>query len=229
QMGLVLVLASLAVSPTTPVVAREGEKNSAAFFERDVYVSGSEEYHAFRIPALAVTTKGTLLAFCEGRKTSLDDLGSNDLMLKRSADGGRTWQSLQLLHDEGEKTIGNPVAVVDRKTGTVWLILLREGRDVLVMKSDNDGRDWSKPVDITAQVKKPEWGFYATGPGVGIQIRHGAHKGRLVIPAYHRTTPDKSGPSTAHVFYSDDHGKTWQLGGSAGLHTNECQLAETLI
>src|SRR5690606_23170633 len=40
QMGLVLVLASLAVSPTTPVVAREGEKNSAAFFERDVYVSG---------------------------------------------------------------------------------------------------------------------------------------------------------------------------------------------
>src|SRR5262249_17798411 len=66
------------------------------------------------------------------------------------------------------------------------------------------------------------------GPGVGIQIEHGPHKGRLVIPANHRTTTNRSGPSTSHVIYSDDHGRTWLLGGNVGLHTNECQVAETL-
>jgi sialidase-1 len=63
---------------------------------------------------------------------------------------------------------------------------------------------------------------------VGVQIEHGRYKGRLVIPAYHRTTADKSGPSNAHVFYSDDHGKSWRLGGDVGLHTNECQVVEVL-
>lgn len=57
----------------------------------DVFTAGTEGYHTYRIPALAVTRSGTLLAFCEGRKTSREDLGDNDLMLKRSTDGGRTW------------------------------------------------------------------------------------------------------------------------------------------
>jgi sialidase-1 len=97
-----------------------------------------------------------------------------------------------------------------------------------VTHSTDDGQSWSKPLDITAQVKRPDWGFYAVGPGVGIQLRRGLHRGRLVIPAYHRTTADKSGPSSAHVFYSDDHGQSWKIGGTAGPHTNECQLVETL-
>jgi len=84
----------------------------------------------------------------------------------------------------------------------------------------------SQPADITKFVKKPEWGFYAVGPGVGIQIKHGPNRGRLVIPAYHRLTKDKSGPSRAHMFYSDDHGKSWQLGDSTEEHLNECQVVE---
>ena len=48
----------------------------------------------------------------------------------------------------------------------------------------------------------------------------------MVIPAYHRLTADKSGASRSHVFTSDDQGKSWQLGGSVGPHTNECQVAE---
>ena len=197
-------------------------------FQRDVFVSGTEGYHTFRIPALAVSPQGTLLAFCEGRKTSRADLGNNDLMLKRSTDGGRTWGKLQQIYDEGEKTIGNPTVVVDQDTATIWLVMLRNASEVLLTQSTDDGKTWSQPVDITRQVKSPEWGFYAVGPGIGIQLRHGAHKGRLVIPAYHRPTQSKSSPSTAHVFYSDDHGQTWKLGGKAGPHTNECQLVETL-
>ncbi len=217
------------------VLALYGSRISLAAdhpFTADVFVSGTEDYHTFRIPTLMVTGKGTVLAFCEGRKTSRADLGNNDLMLKRSTDVGRTWGKLQLVYEEGgdkKITIGNPTAVVDRDTGTLWLIFLRNASDVLVTKSSDDGRSWSKPEIITQQVKNTGWGFYAVGPGVGIQLRFGPHKGRLVIPAYHRTTGDKSGPSAANVFFSDDHGQTWRLGGTVGPHTNECQVVETMV
>lgn len=227
MVGAVLTILAASISAQEQVrVAKDGD-GSNEFFQQDVFVSGSEGYHTLRIPALVSTPRGTLLAFCEGRATRAD-LGDNDLVLKHSTDGGRTWSQLQQVYEEGTHTIGNPTVVVDEDTNTIWLVMLRNGSDVLLTQSRDDGKNWSKPVDITEQVKRPEWKFYAVGPGIGIQIRHGQHQGRLVIPAYHRTTADKSGPSAAHVFYSDDHGQTWKLGGTAGLHTNECQLAETL-
>ena len=224
---LCLILASPALVPASLTAAEKDD--AGAFFERNVFTSGTEEYHTFRIPALAVTRAGTVLAFCEGRKSSREDLGNNDMLLKRSPDGGRTWEKLQLVYEDGDHTIGNPTVVLDDDTGAVWLLMSRNGLTILVTHSEDDGKSWAPPTDITAQVKLPAWGFYTLGPGLGIQIRHGARQGRLVIPAYHRTTSDKSGPSAAHVFFSDDHGKTWQLGGTAGLHTNECQVAETVV
>ena len=195
----------------------------------DVFVSGQDEYFAYRIPSLIGAADGTLLAICEGRKSSLADLGNNDLVLKRSTDNGTTWSPMEVIYDEGDKvTIGNPTPVVDRSTGTIWLVFSRDATDVLMITSRDNGRTWSKPSDITSQVKEPDWKFYAVGPGVGIQLEHGPHKGRLLIPAYHRTTESKSGPAIAHVFYSDDQGETWQIGGSVGPHTCECQVAETL-
>ncbi len=194
---------------------------------------GADGYFAFRIPALVTTNRGTLLAFCEGRKTSLSDDGDNDLVLRRSFDAGRTWEPLQLVHEEGGDavvTIGNPCAVVDRATGVVWLTMNRKNGRVLVTSSSDDGKTWAAPRDITTDVSRPGWGWYAMGPGCGIQLTasgtNHSHPGRLVIPANHRTTPDRSGPSSSHVIYSDDHGRTWQLGGTVGPHTNECQLAE---
>ena len=198
----------------------------------DVFVSKTGGYHTYRIPSLAVTRAGARLAFCEGRKTSREDLGDNDLMLRRSRDRGKTFSKIQLVYEEGgdrKITIGNPTAVVDQQTGRILVVLQRNGRDVLLVTSDDDGRTWSTAADITGQVKKPEWKFYAVGPGAGIQLRHGPHKGRIVIPAYHRLTANKSGASRAHVFYSDDHGKSWKIGGVTGLHTNECQVVETLV
>ena len=197
----------------------------------DVYVSGVGGYHTYRIPSLLTTSKGTLLAFTEGRKTSREDLGDNDMLLRRSTDHGHSWSKTQLVYEEGGSrrvTIGNPTAVLDESTGIVWLVVQRDGRDVLVTHSRDDGRTWVKPTNITSSVKKAAWGFYAVGPGVGIQIRHGPQRGRLVIPAYHRLTKDKSGPSRAHMFYSDDHGKSWRLGNDTGEHLNECQVAEVL-
>ncbi|MCS6851665.1 MAG: glycoside hydrolase, partial [Gemmataceae bacterium] len=196
----------------------------------DVFVSGTEGYHTFRIPALLASPKGTLLAFCEGRKTSRADHGDVDLVLKRSHDGGKTWGPLQLVYEEGgtaKITIGNPCPVVDRETGTIWLPFTRDNDDVLVTHSRDDGQTWAKPVVITASVKKPGWTWYATGPGIGIQLRHGAHRGRLLIPCDHRGPLEGERSATySHVIYSDDHGQTWKLGGVVAPHTNECQVAE---
>ena len=195
----------------------------------DVYVAGRDGYHTFRIPALLRAADGTLLAFCEGRKTGRGDHGDIDLLVRRSSDGGVTWSPIEIVYEEGgEKkvTIGNPCPVVDTKTGTIWMTFCRDNRDVLVTSSTDHGRTWSAPRDITRDVKPADWSWYATGPGVGIQLARGKHRGRLVIPCDHREGDATKGPKCSHVFYSDDHGKSWQLGGTVAQHTDECQVAE---
>jgi sialidase-1 len=197
--------------------------------QTDLFVGGKGGYHTYRIPALIVTAKGTVLAFCEGRKTSRNDYGDIDLMLRRSTDGGKTWSDQTVVYEEGGTatiTIGNPCPVVDEATGAIWLPFCRNNRDVFVSKSTDDGLTWSKPVDITKEVKPAGWDWYATGPGVGIQLRVGPHKGRLIIPCDHGENFDGKPFKSSHVVYSDDHGQSWRLGASLGPHTNECQIIE---
>ncbi len=207
------------------------------FEEQPIFVSGEGGYHTYRIPSLIVTPEGTLLAFCEGRKNSGADYGNIDILLRRSCDHGRTWEPTQLIADHGENTIGNPCPVVDRKTGTIWLLLTgnlgddseqkilkrmaRETRTVWVCSSSDDGETWTTPVDITAAIKKPEWTWYATGPGCGIQLRNG----RMVIPCDHNVAEPQD-IRHSHVIYSDDHGRTWTIGGVVGDDVNECQVVE---
>jgi sialidase-1 len=192
----------------------------------DVFQGGTGGFHTYRIPAIVRTTQNTLLAFCEGRKTGAGDAGDIDLMLRRSTDSGKTWQPMQLVYEEGGEariTIGNPCPVVDRKTGTIWLPFCRNNDRVFVTHSTDDGKSWAAPVEITGAVKKPEWGWYATGPGHGIQLS----SGRLLIPCDHRPRQFKDrAESRSHVIYSDDQGKTWKLGGIAAAGTNECELVE---
>lgn len=192
-----------------------------------VWKAGSEGYHTYRIPAVLAAANGDLLAFCEGRRNNSKDHGNVDLVMKRSTDGGRTWGEQQTIHDAGgeeEVTIGNPCPVLDRETGTIWLPLARDNNRVLMLHSTDHGRTWSKPADVTESVKRSDWTWYATGPGVGIQLQHGPHAGRLVIPCDHRSPEYDCG---AHVIYSDDHGKTWQLSENAVKPgANECQVVE---
>ncbi len=195
----------------------------------NVFTAGEGGYHTYRIPALLTTKAGTLLAFCEGRKSGRSDHGDLDLVLRRSTDQGATWQPMQLVHEEGGDqaiTIGNPCPVIDQKTGRIWLPFCRNNNDVFITHSDDDGQTWAPPRKITASVKRPGWGWYATGPGVGIQLTRGRYKGRLVIPCDHRETIDGATIMLSHVFYSDDHGQTWQLGESVEKHTDECQVVE---
>jgi len=195
----------------------------------DLFTSGMGGYHTYRIPALLATPRGTLLAFCEGRKTSRNDDGDIDLLLRRSTDGGRTWEAPQVVYEEGDDapvTIGNPCAVVDGQTQTIWLAFCRNNTDVLFSTSTDDGRTWSAPVDVTASVKRSEWGWYATGPGIGIQLKRGPHAGRLVIPCDHSEEREGRRVMYSHAIFSDDGGRTWRAGESVSPHTDECQLVE---
>ena len=141
--------------------------------QSEVYVAGEGGYHTYRIPSVIVTAKGTLLAFAEGRQGSAADSGNIDLVLRRSKDGGASWSAVRVLVDNGPNSASNPCPVIDRTTGTIWLLSTRNlGTDresdiiagtsqatpaVWVMNSRDDGETWSTPVEITASVKATGW------------------------------------------------------------------------
>ena len=209
----------------------------------EVFRSGTGNYHTYRIPAIVTTRQGTLLAFAEGRKTGRGDAGNIDLLVRRSMDGGDTWSNPAVVWDDGPNTCGNPCPVVDLDTGKIWLLMTwnlgsdherqimagtsQDVRHVYVTQSSDDGRSWAAPRKISDQVRKPHWRWYATGPGNAIQLTSGPHRGRLLIPANHSDHADPARhPYRSHVFWSDDHGISWQLGGIQEERTNESALVE---
>ena len=209
-----------------------------AFCEQtDVFISGTGGYHTYRIPSMVSTPHGTIMMFCEGRKNERSDTGDIALLCKRSTDGGVTWSGTHIVWDDPGNTCGNPCAVVDEVTGTIWLVMTHNlgvdreseiinqtslgSRTIWVSSSMDDGLNWSDPEEITTEVKDKNWTWYATGPGAGIQLT----SGRLIIPCDHIEAQSKRYYS--HVIYSDDHGETWKLGGStADDDFNECEAVE---
>ena len=207
--------------------------------EHPLFTAGTEGYHTFRIPALVRSNAGTLLAFCEGRRTGGGDSGNIDIVLKRSFDNGESWQPMQVAVSTGTDTDGNPAPVIDRDTGTIWLLFCKnfsdgaEGRivageaprTVWVTSSKDDGETWAEPREITATTKDEAWTWYATGPCHGIQLA----KGRFVIPCDHvlGNSRNYAEHGYSHLIVSDDHGETWKISGKAQPGTNESVVVET--
>jgi sialidase-1 len=211
------------------------------FEEVDVFAAG-DGYPTYRIPSAIVTRRGTVLAFAEGRQAQGDHT-QNDIVLRRSRDGGRTWEARQLVATDRPNVLVNPCDVEERARGRIWLMYQRypagaaerqvergyEGERVcraFVVSSDDDGRTWSAPREITRAVKRPEAGSLASGPGVGIQLRRGPHRGRLVVPF----NEGPWGEWQVYAAYSDDGGATWRYGEPAPDHVegmaNEVQVVE---
>jgi sialidase-1 len=187
-----------------------------------LYKLGDFGYACFRIPAVVRAKNGVILAFAEGRVKDCGDDEDIDLVLRRSADGGRTWGPLQVVSEGNGSTHGNPVPIVDQRTGRVALVSTHNGpapcpngcdRDPWVQFSDDNGATWSAAREMT-EGQRPEWNFwYATGPMHGIQLERGPHAGRLVVGASFETW-DRVGKHVygTHLLYSDDSGVTWNIG-----------------
>lgn len=207
-----------------------------------VFKNGRDGYNVFRIPAVVRATNDDLLAFCEARAGG--DASEIDLVMKRSYNNGITWGPLQVVQESESFrslfedpavsiTVGNPAPVVDRVDpsypGRIWLPFTLENDRVFVVYSDDHGATWSARREITEAVKRPEWGWYATGPVHSIQLRHGTWAGRLVVPADHRLGADGEdrGANGAQLIYSDDHGQTWQLGAVDETYDDDLNANET--
>lgn len=217
---------------------------AAPFIEKvDLFTAHADGYALYRIPGLVVTKRGTVLAYCEARKSDRGDWGTIDILLRRSTDGGKTWgvrtniahvpgpkeknpvALAQKLATPGEVTYNNPVAIADANGAVHFLFCLEYAR-CFYLRTDDDGLTFSKPVEITASFDKfrPEydWKVLATGPGHGIQLK----TGRLVVPVWISTGTGGHAhrPSVTSVIYSDDLGRTWSRGEIAGPNEGEWSI-----
>ena len=207
---------------------------------------GDDGTHTFRIPGLATTNAGTLIGVYDVRRRNGGDLpGDIDVGMSRSTDGGRTWEPMRVIMDMGDDPqwnydgIGDPAVLVDRSTGTIWVagtwshgnrswhgsgpgVSPEETGQLMLVRSDDDGVTWSKPINITQQVKKPEWCFILQGPGKGITMRDGT----IVFAAQSQDPPDQKRLPHSTIIYSKDHGETWQAGTGAFDDTTESQVVE---
>jgi len=148
-----------------------------------VFEGKTAGYKGYRIPALVMTPKGTLLAFCAARK-ELGDWADIDIVLRRSTDGGKTWEPMRIIAERGSMTVDNPVPIVDRQTGAVHFLFQVNYAQLYYMRSDDDGKTFSTPVDITeavhnfrrgwageGQAGKYGWNVVSLPPGHGRQKR----------------------------------------------------------
>ena len=224
-------------------------RTDSLFRQKDVFFAGVDGIWEYRIPALVATTKGTLLALCDARVEKPGDAPNNiDLVLKRSFDNGETWSRMTTIVDfPGYRAACDPCMLVDRKAGNIWVIYDHvwpnlealekanrtlpeglkpgtKGRIIMLhaIVSEDEGQTWSQPREITSLLTQPGWVAVMAAPGMGIQTR----SGRLVVPCYSRRIQASSQGDYSSVAYSDDHGKSWQLGSAAGPATNECQVVE---
>ncbi|MYW13906.1 exo-alpha-sialidase [Streptomyces sp. SID2563] len=224
---------------TTTGTAQAASPAPGTLTSQDLTVDGVGSPH-YRIPALTTTDQGTLLAAYDARPT-LGDLPSHiGIVLRRSTDGGTTWQAQQVVRkDAAPKGYGDPSLLVDRVTGRIFLFYaagVNQGflgsatgndetdPDVLQADysySDDDGLTWTHR-RITKQIKNPAWGGMFAASGEGIQLRNGPHRGRLIQQYAIRD----NGANYAVSAYSDDHGETWHMGTPVGPGGDENKTVE---
>jgi len=239
-----VLAAALILTLASPASAADPDKI-------DLFHADAGGYKLYRIPGVVVTKAGTVLAYCEARKTA-SDWATIDIVLRRSTDHGKTWDEARKIADvpgpkerspvalakklgaKDDVTYNNPVMIADAG-GAVHFLFCLEYMRCFYARSDDDGKTWSKPTEITASAFDPfkkhiDWKAVATGPGHGIQLKGG----RLVVPVWLSlgTGGSGHGDSVSATIYSDDGGKTWKPGEVAIPNTkdwaspNECSVAE---
>ncbi|WP_162907362.1 sialidase family protein [Allorhizocola rhizosphaerae] len=224
MLACVTLVAATAVAVVTQAVPSAGALPYTTLFNR-----GEFGAVCYRIPALLRTKEGTLLAFAEKRisgATWCNDSGHIDLVMRRSIDNGRTWtppldQPPTVVlegtdaNPAAPATRGNPVPVQDEESGNIILLSTfnpaeNNGiRTPYVQTSTDDGRSFGPARSLESVIDRPDWRWYATGPGHGIQLKRGPHAGRVVVGTSFSTNTGRHG---AQLVYTDDGGETWHVG-----------------
>jgi len=212
-----------------------------------VRLPGDDASKSYRIPGLARTKPGSLLAVYDIRHDHAGDLPANiDVGVSRSTDGGQSWEPMRVAIDMGDDPkhghdgVGDPAILVDPKTGRIFIAALwshgnrawhgsgpgvkpEETGQLVIVHSDDDGKTWSKPVNITAQVKDPAWRLLLDGPGAGIALKDGT----LVFAAQYRAGDGEphQGKPYSTLIASKDGGETWAIGSGVKIDTTEAQVA----
>lgn len=213
-----------------------------------VRTAGDDSVAAYRIPGIVTTKSGTLVAVYDIRHDSSRDLqGDIEIGVSRSTDQGQTWEPMIVALSMGEygglpraeNGVGDPCILLDEVTGelmvfatwvhgkggqTAWWSAgpgfeVSDTPQLLMVRSNDEGLTWSEPVNLTQQVKKPEWLFTFQAPGRGITMADST----LVVPFQHQG-PDRT--PAAGIMYSRDHGETWTVSTDAKSNTTESQVAE---
>ena len=207
----------------------------------EVFEGGKGGYGLYRIPGVVVTKRGSVLAYCEARRTGKSDWDAIDILMRRSVDGGRTWSvPFNVANVPGPKTknpalkdykfakpedvtYNNAVAIA-AADGTIHLLFCLEYMQCFYQRSTDDGITWSRPVEITQAFEafRPAWNWkvLATGPGHGLELKNG----RLLVPVWLSTGTGGGNahrPSVTATIYSDDQGQTWKAGAIAVPNTAE--------
>jgi arylsulfatase A-like enzyme len=210
---------------------------------------GDDGVHTYRIPGITTTNSGTLIAVYDNRNQRGGDLpGDIDVGMSRSTDGGQTWEPMRVIMDMGKDPkwsydgIGDPSILTDRVTGDIWVAATwshgnrswrgsgpgmtpEETGQFMLARSADDGKTWSKPINITDQVKaNPKWRFVLQGPGNGITTKDGT----LVFPAQFRGEDGEpvNGKPFSTIISSKDRGKTWTIGTGVKIDTTEAQIVQ---
>jgi sialidase-1 len=213
----VSALLATTLSWLSVAVYAQHDASDEHFASTVLWTAGVGGYETYRIPGIVVTKRGIVLAYTSARQGT-SDWADIDIVMRRSLDNGKTWTPSRRLRGDGQGTTDNPVAIPDYQTGAVHFLYQHNYERVYYMRSDDDGKSFSKPVEITAVFEKfrPEYDWHVIAPGVGHALQ--LKSGRLLVPVWMSLGAATSPTSRAHrpsaiaTIYSDDHGKTWNRG-----------------
>ena len=193
-------------------------------------------YHVFGLAAM----DQIILAFSEAREGEAKDAGCiHHIDMRRSEDGGRSFsENRRLLSGDSGICWANPVPVYDAQINRLFLFVSNNKgncqSDLYLLSSDDHGITWTDPQKINHVLSNEAepLPFHLAGPGHGLQLRQGAHAGRLILPLWHRKYGvEKCARERGYcisLLYSDDHGNTWHHTAPSGQSclANESRLVE---
>ncbi|MGW6282858.1 golvesin C-terminal-like domain-containing protein [Kribbella sp. NPDC055071] len=232
--------------PSTPPQGDRGGHHQPAapfFYENTLWDNTVDPLASYFVYGLIALPNDTIIACTEGRH-EVCDAGPHDLLIRRSKDKGKTWLPTQAVETSvGEESWSNPTFVVDKTTREVFLFYNLCARlpgntscssdtGILHYRSSKDGgATWGERHRLDGMFDSfPfNWQMHGPGPGHGIQLQ----SGRLLLTVSHRTiisgVPAEQRNYGASTIYSDDHGRTWNVGGEVPMGTGLQTVGESRL